>query len=64
MQARNGAEPILEVKNLKTHLFYPSPGPSPKHHGGERYERSLSDWRTRRLLVESCKQRRKDIDAS
>ena len=41
MPAGNGAEPILEVKNLKTHLVYPSPGPSPKHQGGERY-----DWRT------------------
>ena len=34
MQAGNGAEPILEVKNLKTHLVYPSPGPSRHLYGG------------------------------
>ena len=42
--SKGGVEPILEVKNLKTHLVYPSPGPSPKHQGGERMERSLNDW--------------------
>ena len=53
MQAGNGAEPILEVKNLKTHLVYPSPGPSrhlygghPKHQGGERYDRRTFHTRT------------------
>ena len=44
MSMESGVEPILEVKNLKTYLVYPSPGPSPKHQGGERMERSLNDW--------------------
>ena len=47
MNNTNGAEPILEVKNLKTHSVYPSPGPSRhlygghlRHQGGELEERS------------------------
>ena len=46
MNTGYGAEPILEVKNLKTHLVYPSPGPSPLQWRGELHERRTLFRRT------------------
>ena len=74
MSGSKGAEPILEVRNLKTHLVYPTPslsplGPpakqgaeTPKHQGGERRAASLNCRTNRRLLIETCKQKRKELN--
>ena len=59
MSVSSGAEPILEVRNLKTHFVYPTPSPSPKHQGGERGAPSLNRGANRRLLIEICRQKRK-----
>ena len=51
MNGGSGAEPILEVKNLKTHMVYPSPWPLPEASGRGERTATYGDRRTNRFVT-------------
>ena len=52
MRDNNDAEPILGVENLQTRWFYPTPGPSPNHQGGEREVPGLDQGNAAPVYIE------------